>query len=63
MTVDNFDKLAVHNIFLRVTDSILTIVVMTATDVSYVFQVLAFCDVDGKKLAKKFYTYEDSEVC
>lgn len=29
---------------------------------SIVLQVVAFCDVDQKKLAKNFYTYEESEV-
>lgn len=27
-----------------------------------VFQVIAFCDVDEKKITKGFYTYEESEV-
>ena len=26
-------------------------------------QVVAFCDVDMKKISKGFYTYEESDVC
>ena len=37
--------------------------VIQSGDRSTVLQVVAFCDVDVKKINKGFYIYEESDVC
>ena len=37
--------------------------VIQSGDQSTVLQVVAFCDVDVKKINKGFYIYEESDVC